>query len=321
VNEGEVRGKPVPPRRVEVLFPGLSTLTEIDLGAYLGVNPVVICYTALGSKNGDSALQAVHRMAHGDIQGVDFFGAIRLGNATVEDAARMLAGLEVEIPVIVDETFELGTALAATTAPSISVIDSKGILRIADARDLTHPITDTASVADAIWQLARGGDLPTVMSLPRYYPVTDLVGVPVPDFSLARFGADDRVSLTDYVGQEGKVLGIFFWHPNCPQCKTVLPGLMAALKAYGGAINMVSVVHIEDENEGRNCQDTILALGIAFPVLVDQDRSVGNLFKIISTPTMVIVGPDGIVDSVYTSGKANYLPIFKARISDLLGKS
>ncbi len=320
--DGQVRGKPVQPRKVHVLYPGQSTLTEIDLGAYLGVNPVVICYTTLGSESGNRGLRAVHELAHGDIQGrVDFFGAIRPGTATVEDAARMLADLRIEIPVIVDETFELGTALSATTAPSISVIDRKGILRIADARELTQAINDRASVSDAIWHLARGGELPTVMSLARYYPVTELVGERVPGFSLGRFPTGETVVLADYVGDEGKVLGIFFWHPNCPQCKAVIPGLMAALKAYGGAINMVSVVHLEDENEKRNCADTIKAHGIDFPVVVDRDRSVWNLFKVVSTPTMVIVRPDGIVDSVHTSGQANYLPIFKARISQVLGRS
>ena len=86
-------------------------------------------------------------------------------------------------------------------------------------------------------------------------------------------------------------------------------------------MDLISVVNLKDEDEERNCEDTIRAHKITFPVLRDEDRRVSGLFKVVSTPTLVIVRPDGIVDSVYTSGKANYLPIFKARVKAVMGNS
>ena len=35
-----------------------------------------------------------------------------------------------------------------------------------------------------------------------------------------------------------------------------------------------------------------------FPVMYDEDNSIRDLYSVSSTPTIVLIGPDGVVDSI-----------------------
>ncbi len=322
---GEVRGQPVAPRVVQVLHASTKTVEAFDLGTLLGRRPIAICYALLGEPIGEEGLTRFQLMASEQERVVEqlaapieFMGATRIGRTyTVETASDRLAELGITMPVILEEQLDFGRALGATAAPSMSLIDKDGILRLADARNLKQEVENETSVADALWHVARGGKLPTIMELKRYYPANDLKEHPAPDFTLKRFLGTDRVTLSDHIA-ENKVTALLFWHPDCKPCEAVMPGIMAGYRAFKPSINLVSVVDLKGELEARNCRDTINAHGIDFPVLEDEDKLVTNQYFIVSTPTMIFIKPDGIVDSVYTAGDANYLPIMKARIKAIL---
>ena len=323
---GDIRGQPVAPRVVHVLRPDTNTVEALDLATIISKQPLAICYTLLGEPIGEEELKRFQVLADEQARAagqlgsrIEFMGAIRISERfPVETASARLAELGITMPVIMEERLDFGRALGATSTPSISLIDAGGILRIADARNLKQEVSFEKSVSDALWHVARGGQMPTVLKLKRYYPVNDLKNKPVPDFTLTRFKGTERVTLSDHVGDGKKLTAILFWHPNCRQCKTVMPSIMAGYRAFRSELDIVSVVNIEDEFEARNTEDTIKAHGITFPVLEDENKLVTNQFFIVSTPTMIFVRPDGIVDSAYTSGNANYLPIMRARIKAVL---
>ena len=313
-------GKPFPPMKVRALLPGGSSPAPLDLGASLGKRPLVICYFSLGEPESEETFMTVQKVAQGQAKGrADFFGAIKPGKRfPIEQAMTRLSLLGVSIPVIVDDCFELGTALGVSAAPAISLIDAEGVLRIPEAKSLKQYVQGKGSMADAIAAAIMKRTVPTVRQLPRYYPVNEMVGGKFVDFNLKKFRGTERVKLSDHVGKEKKLTGLLFWHPNCPHCKLVLPSMMIAYQTYQKLLDFVSVVDIKNADEARNADDAIKAHGITFPVLEDETRHVHDLYKVVSTPTLVFVRPDGTVDSAYTSADANYFTVIQARIRAVL---
>jgi len=320
-------GKPFAPMAVRGLMPGGSAPAPIDLGASLGSKPVVVLYFVLGDALSEEAflhLEALAGSRLGDKAAV--YGAINLGRkTTLAEAVDRLTLLGSTIPVIVEEDLALGRALGVTAAPSLNLIDAQGVLRIREAKSLKQEVARGMTMADAIQSATRGGPVPTVARLPRYYPANELVGEPFPDFILKRFQSTDRLKLSDVAGRgegegEGKITALLFWHPNCKHCKNVMPGLVTAWHAYENRFEVVSVAALKNSDEERNCADTVRVHGMTFPVLVDEGKRVSELYKVISTPTMFFIRPDGVIDSVYTAGDVNYVPVFQSRLRAILGK-
>lgn len=116
-------------------------------------------------------------------------------------------------------------------------------------------------------------------------------GDAAPPLRVSAFRGDLPASLAG----NGKHL-LFFWATWCVPCKAALPELMAYSKATG-----VPVIAITDEKE------TVLTSFFeqfegAFPPIVAMDRSRATFlsYGVSGTPTFVLVGDDGIVDSAST---------------------
>ncbi len=315
-------GSPFPPMTVQALMPGASELSPVDLGASLGKRPIVVLYFVLGESLGEEGFLHMEALAGklGDKAAV--YGAINLGRRfTLAEAVDRLTLLGATIPVIVEQDLTLARSLGVAAAPSINLIDAKGVFRIREAKSLKQDVSRGMTMSGAIESAARGGPTPTVARLPRYYPANELVGEPFPDFILKRFQSTERIKMSDVAGKaggEGRITALLFWHPNCPHCKRAMPGIVTAWHSYEKYVEVLSVANLANANEERNAADTIRAHGMGFPVLVDEGKRVSELYKVVSTPTMFFIRPDGIVDSVYTSGNANYVPVFSSRIQAIL---
>ncbi len=318
-----VRGQPLGVPEVAVLRPGEPVLQRVDLTRSLGRLPIVICYFRLGDPVGERVFIALQQLALGPVaEKVEVYGAVKPGpGLKLEGVADRLSSLGTVLPVIVDqEGFALGEGLDVTESPSIGLIDAKGLVRIADARSLKQVVSGTATLAEAIAWVAAGNPMPTIARLPRYYPVVELIGEPFPDFTLPRFGAEGSVTMSDQRARnKGKVIGVLFWHPACEHCLKVMPSILAGRRAAARSFDLISIVDVKGEDDARDTGDAIGAQGIDFPVLQDDRRRVHSLCNVITTPTLVFVRPDGIVDSVYYSGEVNYLTVIQARVKAVLG--
>jgi peroxiredoxin len=312
-----------PGLKLQVLNSGGKDPAPLDLRPVVGKKPLVVCYIALGEPLGEEALVGLQERARGAWKGrVEAMGALKpSGGTTPSEVRERLSLLGVDLPVVLDSDFTLGTSLGVTTAPSLSLVDAKGTLRIADARSLKQEVAAGLKLEQAIESAARGGEVPTVAKLPRYYPANELVGESFPDFMLKQFEAATRVKLSDRVAAGGgkKMVALLFWHPNCTHCKKAMPGIVVGWETYQKYIDLVSVVALKNPDEVRNAEDTIRAHHMSFPVLEDEGRRVTDLYKVVSTPTMFFIKPDGKVDSVYTTGEVNFVPVFSAKLRSILG--
>jgi len=316
-------GNKITALKLRAIQPGSKAVQSLDLASVIGSKPLVVCYLKLGETAGEEGLLSLQTFLRGPLEGkVTLLGVANPGSKLSDAAvADRLSLLGVTAPFALDDGLELGRALGVTSAPSISLIDATGVLRVPDAKSLKQEVASGISLGDAIGKASRREPVPTVARLGRYYPAVELIGEPYPDFILKKFESGERFKMSETVARdakEKKIPVLFFWHPNCVHCKKSMPSIMVGYKAYGKWLDLISIVDLKNSDEVRNAQDTIRAHAVSFPVLRDEDRRISDLYKVVSTPTFVFLKPDGTIDSVYTSGDVNYVTVFQARIKSIL---
>ena len=125
--------------------------------------------------------------------------------------------------------------------------------------------------------------------VPPTSPVTNgqLVGQPLPKFTaLDVFG-----SPVDDSSLAGRLSALLFVSPDCSTCMASLDEVEALkLKTSG------SVVVVCRAGQGE-CKELSEAYGLEVPVIVDEDRRVSELFGVQVTPTAVLVGRSGRIQT------------------------
>ena len=113
------------------------------------------------------------------------------------------------------------------------------------------------------------------------------VGEPAPEVRLADLRGTEVSLQEDFKGKESLVL---FWNPGCGFCKQMLPELKEwESGAPEGAPKLV-VVSAGTEEANKE-------MGLASPVLLDQNFAVGRAFGASGTPSAVLVDAEGKVAS------------------------
>lgn len=116
-----------------------------------------------------------------------------------------------------------------------------------------------------------------------------LEGQPAPAFTLETLDGD-TVSLADY---EGSVVLINFWATWCGPCRMEMPVLEELFRAYyGPAFQVLAINQSEPAEDARAYIDQA---GYTFPVLLDTDGRVSEVYRVLSLPTSFVVGADGTV--------------------------
>jgi len=315
--ERVIAGEKFPSTHVLVLRPGGDTVDSLDLGADLGKRPVVFVYFLLGYSISEQILAEVSQFVESEVPGkVALYPVVRLGarNGVADLAARM-DELGIKRPVIVDTDSVIQHTTGAGVVPHITLVDSEGYVDFEGASSLKQTIFEKVDVREAIRIAARGQEPPTVFRLMQYYPVNDFIGEKYKDIELKEYKTDRAFRFSNHVGP-GKVTAIFYWSPRCPYTRKMIPGIVAAYRHYaGGKLDMISVVR---DGTPAEVDEFVNVHDVKFPILEDPDHAFTSLYRVVATPTLILVGPDGTIDSVYTSGNINYLPILSTRIDKLL---
>jgi protein-disulfide isomerase len=194
------------------------------------------------------------------------------------------------------------------------------VLRLTNGASLSQVLGYKVDLAKVIERAAAGGSLMTYGYLDRYFPVRELEGKPAPDFTAPT--VDDSVetryhSLID----DSKVNVLIFWSVDCPHCRKSLPEINDWLAANSEGVNVVSCATATTREIKAKTREFCALNEFSFPTLIDGDASIGNLYKVTSTPTIVIVGPDGVVDSAIVSGYSDFGEAIETRKQRLLGPS
>ena len=122
-------------------------------------------------------------------------------------------------------------------------------------------------------------------------PAAQKVGEAAPEVKLPDLEGN-TVELADFRGEETLVL---FWNPGCGFCQQMLPDLKEwEATSPEGAPRLV-VVSAGSEEANRE-------MGLASPVLLDQQFAVGRAFGASGTPSAVLVDAEGKVASEVAVG-------------------
>ncbi len=122
--------------------------------------------------------------------------------------------------------------------------------------------------------------------LPDFY---GRAGQPAPDFTL-RDVSDQAVSLGDF---RGKRVLVNFWYAACPGCVEEMAAFEQFYVEEGGRDVVILGVNMVDDVA------TVLRfmgqLGITYPVVLDREQRVLDLYGVTSTPSSFLIDARGVI--------------------------
>ena len=113
-----------------------------------------------------------------------------------------------------------------------------------------------------------------------------------PDFSLPALDGGAQ-NLRDYRGQ---VVILNFWASWCAPCRAEMPDLQVAyteLRDKG-----LVVVGINQSERGEKVRSFVQEFGLTFPILLDEDQTVGHKYGVRGLPTTFIIDGGGVIREV-----------------------
>ena len=116
----------------------------------------------------------------------------------------------------------------------------------------------------------------------------------------------------------GRVNVLVFWTQDCPHCRKSLPAIEAWYREHPDGVNVVTIAQVSGETGRVRTEEYIRRENLALPTFFDQDFEIGRKYLITSTPTVFVIRPDGVIDSVLLSGEADYGAVFEAKTKQIL---
>lgn len=114
-----------------------------------------------------------------------------------------------------------------------------------------------------------------------------VVGAPAPDFTLKDV-AGNLVTLSNY---KGRVVLVNYWATWCGPCQLEMPTLEKYYAMYKGQGLVVLGVNTGDAL--ADVQAFVDSRKLSFPILLDEDMKVSDVYRVNSLPTTFIVDPQG----------------------------
>lgn len=312
-------GEPFPAHTFNNLNPGAGGGEMIDIGKVLGKKPVVLCYwIALNKRAEEILLETQELVEEAGPDKVQLYAVATprpgLGEKEIRERAEAIG---VKVPVLSDEGFRIGQQLVVQAVPHITLIDREGRLRLANGGSLLQTLEYKIDLAAAIRRLASTGSVGTYGYLPRYNPAKEMVGKMSPDFQ-APDAADGVVQRWHDLMKSDKVNILVFWSVDCPHCRKQLPEIDRWFKANSDGFVLVTAAGVTDDTSKAKTREFTKLSGFSFRTLLDEQRQVGSEYNVTSTPTIFIVRPDGVIDTVILTGTTDFVRTFEAKKRELL---
>ena len=115
------------------------------------------------------------------------------------------------------------------------------------------------------------------------------VGDVAPDFSLVDT-SDNVIKLSEFRVQKAVIIN--FWASWCTACVSEMPMLQEVSQNYKDSIVVLGVNRQESK---RDAVKFAYSIGVSFPLLLDKDRKVNDLYHVINLPVTYFVNKDGFI--------------------------
>ena len=137
-------------------------------------------------------------------------------------------------------------------------------------------------------------------------------GQPAPDFALKSMsGPNLRLSEL-----RGHVVMINFWATWCGPCREEMPKLNEIYRLYHNVGFDLLGVNIDDTSD--RATDMARTLGVTFPVLFDESKSVARSYAVSTMPMTILVGRDGTVRYLHQGYERGYEQTYLDQVRGLL---
>lgn len=129
-------------------------------------------------------------------------------------------------------------------------------------------------------------------------PLADLIIVPevdrqtAPDFEIENL-AGGNTALADY---KDKVVLLNFWATWCMPCRAEMPGMETVWKKYKEQGFVVVAISVDEGSKGR-IETFSKLLDLSFPILLDPESKVSDLYKVSNMPTSFLIDRNGKIIS------------------------
>jgi peroxiredoxin len=158
-------------------------------------------------------------------------------------------------------------------------------------------IASTSIILSLIWILLSPVLYPEVEADPGTTAVHK--GFQAPDFGL-KTPSGETLSLSDYKGQP--VL-VFFWASWCSVCKRTMPDLEKVYPDFASRGFEILAVNTTYQDILSNAEAYFQSQEYSFPMLLDQDGRVSEVYHLHAVPLSVLIAPDGkVLDVIIGSG-------------------
>ncbi|RFU69281.1 TlpA family protein disulfide reductase [Peribacillus saganii] len=117
-------------------------------------------------------------------------------------------------------------------------------------------------------------------------------GVPAPDFELTLLDGE-TVKLSDY---KGKTVILNFWATWCPPCKAEMPHMQNFYKKNINRDVTILAVNLTNQDKGEKViENFVKDYRLTFPIPLDENGEVGQMYQAITIPTSYIINKDGVI--------------------------
>jgi peroxiredoxin len=120
------------------------------------------------------------------------------------------------------------------------------------------------------------------------------VGKLAPDFTLTALDGK-QVSLSQF---HGKIVMVDFWQSSCSACRNEMPYLQATYEKWPN--DKLEILAISVGERAALVQSFVDRQGLTFPVLLDSDEAVSEIYHISRIPTTFFVNANGIIKEIKT---------------------
>jgi peroxiredoxin len=286
----------------------------VNLDGVLGTRSVVLYYWIAGNPRADEVFQELQELVS-DVgtERLALFGVVfQRGERDEKAVADRVVSLGIRVPVLQDDEFRLGKRLRVQSVPNVTIFDAEGRLRLTNGASLIQTLEYKMTLSDAVRRVGETGSLGTYGFLSPYYPVKELIGKPCPDFTAQLLSNRVEQRWSSMLSPD-KLNVLIFWSIDCPHCRKSLPEINAWLKENGTGLNVIGAAKVTSEATRVKTQEFCELNSFVFPTLIDEDLRIANLYQVTSTPTILFIRPDGVIDSVVLNAEEDFAKTAEAK--------
>ena len=147
-----------------------------------------------------------------------------------------------------------------------------------------------------LWTVASR--VPSAVGAPLSSSPSPREGFLAPDFTLDTLDGN-KVTLSEL---RGKIVVVNFWATWCLPCRAETPALERSYAQYKDAGVVILGVNLTNQDVVREVESFVEEFKLTYPILLDRDGSVGNLYQIKGLPSTFFVNREGIIRTVLVGG-------------------